>query len=84
MIESITVIFVGIFLVWLSRKSSKLNQRIDNLSPKAKMGLIDAVNKDHRRNLLVGGSVTKVPSWAVVLVITVFAVAFWIGLNTIR
>jgi type VI protein secretion system component VasF len=83
MIESIAVIAVGIFLIWLSRKSRNLNQRIDKMSPKAKKDLIDIVKRDHRRHYLVGGSVTNIPNWIVMLVIIIFAVAFWAGISSV-
>ena len=83
MLESIAVIVVGLFLIWLSRKSRNLNARINKLSPKAKKSVIDTVNRDHRRHYLVGGSVTRIPTWALVLVFIIIAVVFGAGLSSV-
>jgi len=86
MIESIVVIAIGFFLVWLSRTSRKVNKEVGNLSPKVKADLIESINKKINpspADYLVGGSVTKVPKWLVFLVLMVFAIALYFGVKSI-
>ncbi|MBH0059311.1 hypothetical protein I6F65_20425 [Pseudoalteromonas sp. SWXJZ94C] len=86
MIESIVVIAIGFFLVWLSRTSRKVNKKIDSLSPKAKSNLIESINNNinpSHTDYLVGGSVTKVPKWVGLLVLIVFAIALYFGVKSV-
>lgn len=81
-IESLGVIAVIIYLIWLVRKSRKYNQRISKLSAEEKSKFIDHVNNDHEfRHTLAGGSVTKLPIWVVIVVLLLFGLAFWVGLR---
>jgi uncharacterized membrane protein len=82
-IESIVVIAIGFFLIWLSRTSRKINKRVDSLSSKERGDLIDAINKYPKPNYLVGGSVTKVPRWVVLAVLIVFAFALYLGVTSV-
>jgi hypothetical protein len=82
-IESIVVIAVGIFLIWLSRASRKANRRVDSISPKEKADLLDDIGRNPKRHYLVGGSVTKVPRWVVFAVLMVFVFAIYFAVISV-
>ena len=83
MIESIVVIAVGIFLLWLSRASRKANKRVDSISPKEKADLLDDIDRNPKRHYLIGGSVTNVPIWVVFAVLMAFAIAIYFGVISV-
>ena len=83
MIESIVVITVGVFLIWLSRASRKTNKRVGSLSPKEKADLLDDIDRNPKRHYLVGGSVTNVPRWVVFSVLMAFAFAIYFGVISV-
>ena len=86
MIESIVVIAIGFYLVWLSRTSRKVNKQVDNLAPKAKVDLIESINNKinpSHSDYVVGGSVTKVPKWVGLLVLIVFGIALYFAVKSV-
>ncbi|MBA6338925.1 hypothetical protein H4J57_17190 [Colwellia sp. BRX8-7] len=83
MIESIVVIAVGIFLLWLSMASRKANKQVDSISTKEKADLLDDIDRNPKQHYLVGGSVTKVPRWVVFAVLMVFVFAIYFGVISV-
>jgi hypothetical protein len=83
MIESVLIIFAGIFLIWIVRESRKKHAEVAKLSSKERDELKQNVNLSPKKYFMVGGSFTEVPIWVVVLVVAILAGALVLGVKSI-
>ncbi|MCK0152221.1 hypothetical protein MWU49_00755 [Alcanivorax sp. S6407] len=83
MIEIISVLAAGVFLIYVVRKSRSEHERIKTLSQKERDEFKATVNYHYRKMWLEGGSFTHVPIWVVVIVIVAFSLAALGGLYAV-
>jgi Ca2+/Na+ antiporter len=83
MIESVLVVLVGIFLIWIVRESKKKHANGAKLSSKEREELKLNVNLRPKKYFVVGGSFTAVPLWIVILVVASLVGALALGIKSI-
>lgn len=80
MIEIVSVLAAGVFLIYVVRKSRSEHERIKTLSRKERDEFKATVNNHYRKLWLEGGSFKHVRFWVVLIVILAFSFAALGGL----
>ena len=53
------------------------------MTPKQKEQLVKTLNQTPKRNILIGGSVTKLSGWWGIAILVIFALAFYASVESI-
>jgi hypothetical protein len=83
MIESVLIILVGVFLIWIVSLSREKHADVAKLSSKEREQLKQNVNLQPKKYFVLGGSFTAVPFWVVILIVALFLGALVLGVNSI-
>jgi len=83
LIDILLIIAVGCFLLWAVRKARFNNKLVSKMTPKQKEQLVKTLNQTPKRNILIGGSVTKLSGWWGIAILVIFALAFYASVESI-